>query len=115
MTSLTILPTENYNLPFMGHKIPYLSSLLVTCHQSSRLYGVSLQHGNRIKLFFIVTGKSTAVNDIYMITWTTVVPTKSDSDAISCLQMLRTLHLNQRGSIDQWCIIPILRIGLIHK
>ena len=37
---LTILPTENYNLPFMGHKIPYLSSLLVTCHQSSRLYGV---------------------------------------------------------------------------
>ena len=50
-----------------------------------------------------------------MITWTTVVPTKSDSDTISCLQMLRTLHLNQRGSIDQWCIIPILRIGLIHK
>ena len=40
-TSLTILPTENYNLPFMGHKIPYLSSLLVTCHQSSRLYGVN--------------------------------------------------------------------------
>ena len=38
--SLTILPTGNYNLPFMGHKIPYLSSLLVTCHQSSRLYGV---------------------------------------------------------------------------
>ena len=40
--SLTILPTENYNLPFMGHKIPHLSSLLVTCHQSSRLYGVVL-------------------------------------------------------------------------
>ena len=38
--SLTILPTENYNLHFMEHKIPYLSSLLVTCHQSSRLYGV---------------------------------------------------------------------------
>ena len=38
--SLTILPTENYNLPFMGHKNLYLSSLLVTCHQSSRLYGV---------------------------------------------------------------------------
>ena len=38
--SLTILPTENYDLPFMGHKISYLSSLLVTCHQSSRLYGV---------------------------------------------------------------------------
>ena len=38
--SLTILPTENNNRPFMGHKIMYLSSLLVTCHQSSRLYGV---------------------------------------------------------------------------
>ena len=44
-TSLTILPTENYNLPFKGHKIPYLSSLLVTCHQSSRLNSVNtLQH-----------------------------------------------------------------------
>ena len=40
--SLKNLPTENYNLPFMGHKNPYLSSLLVTCHQSSRLYGVRL-------------------------------------------------------------------------
>ena len=38
--SLLFLPTENYNLPFMGHEIPYPSSLLVTCHQSSRLYGV---------------------------------------------------------------------------
>ena len=38
--SLRILPIENYNLPFMRPKIPYLSSLLVTCHQSSRLYGV---------------------------------------------------------------------------
>ena len=36
------MPTENYNLPFMGHKSPYLSSLLVTCHQSSRLYGVTM-------------------------------------------------------------------------
>ena len=44
--SLTILPTINYNLPFIGHKIPYLSSLLVTCNQSSRLYGVvSILHG----------------------------------------------------------------------
>ena len=40
--SLRILPIENYNLPFMRPKIPYLSSLLVTCHQSSRLYGVIL-------------------------------------------------------------------------
>ena len=38
--SLRILPIENYDLPFMRPKIPYLSSLLVTCHQSSRLYGV---------------------------------------------------------------------------
>ena len=40
--SLRILPIKNYNLPFMPPKIPYLSSLLVTCHQSSRLYGVYL-------------------------------------------------------------------------
>ena len=40
MASLKILPTGKYNLPFIGHKNPYLSSLLVTCHQSSRLYGV---------------------------------------------------------------------------
>ena len=26
----------------MGHKIPFLSSLLVTCHLSSRLYGVRM-------------------------------------------------------------------------
>ena len=42
--SLRILPIENYNLPFMRPKIPYLSSLLVTCHKSSRLYGVILSH-----------------------------------------------------------------------
>ena len=46
--SLTILPTVNYNPPSMGHKIPYLSSLLVTCHQSNRLYGVTTK---RIALF----------------------------------------------------------------
>ena len=40
--SLTILPTANYNLPFMGHKLLYLPSLLVTCHQSSGLYSVML-------------------------------------------------------------------------
>ena len=38
--SLTIMPTVNYILPFIGHKIRYLSSSLVTYHQSSRLYGV---------------------------------------------------------------------------
>ena len=42
MGSLTILPIENYNQPFIGHKISYLSSLLVTCHLSSRLYGVDI-------------------------------------------------------------------------
>ena len=30
----------------MGHKNPYLSSLLVTCHQSSRLYGVRIDIHN---------------------------------------------------------------------
>ena len=41
--SLIFLPSENYNLHFMGYKNPYLSSLLVTCHQNSRLYGVCWQ------------------------------------------------------------------------
>ena len=49
----------------------------------------------------------------------TIVPTKSDSDVIFCLQMLSkiltcTLHLSKRESIDNLCINPILWIGLIH-
>ena len=51
---------------------------------------------------------------------TTVVPTKSDSDVILCLQLLSktlkcTLHFSQSKLIDHLCINPILRIGLIHK
>ena len=50
----------------------------------------------------------------------TVVPTKSDSNVILCLQLLNkiltcTLHLSIRDSIDHLCINPILWIGLIHK
>ena len=50
----------------------------------------------------------------------TVVPTKSDTQVIFCLQLLSktitfTLHLSQHKSIDHLCINPILRIGLIHK
>ena len=63
--SLTILPTENYNLPFMGHKIPYLSSLLVTCHQSSRLsnyYNVSSWRNTPIKLTHFDKTKKRAHN-----------------------------------------------------
>ena len=50
----------------------------------------------------------------------TVVPILSDSDVIICLQLLSkaltcTLHLSLSESIDQLCINPILRIGLIHK
>ena len=50
----------------------------------------------------------------------TVVPTKSDSDEILCLQLLSKplackRHLSWRESIDHLCINPILRIGLIHK
>ena len=50
----------------------------------------------------------------------TVMPTKSDSDVIFCLQLLRktfncTLHLSYRESIDYVCINHILWIGLIHK
>ena len=53
--SLTILPTENYNPPSMGQKIPYLSSLLVACHQSSRLYGVVVPFANSLNNDLSVT------------------------------------------------------------
>ena len=51
---------------------------------------------------------------------TTIVPTKSDSDAILCLPLLSktltcTPHLSKHESIDHLCINPILQIGLIHK
>ena len=39
-----------------------------------------------------------------------VVPAKSDSDVMFCLQRIRDL-----GSIDHLCINPIHRIGLILK
>ena len=50
----------------------------------------------------------------------TVVPAKSDSDVIRCLQLQSkilkcTLRLSKRESIDHLCIIPFLQIGLIHK
>ena len=49
-----------------------------------------------------------------------VVPTKSDSDVVFCLQLLSktltcSLHLSLRESIDHMCINPIMWIGLIHK
>ena len=50
----------------------------------------------------------------------TVMPAKSDSDVVFCLQLLSktltcTLHLNQCESIYHVCINAILRIGLMHK
>ena len=38
------------------------------------------------------------------------MPTKSDNDAMFCLQSYQDLE-----SIDHLCINPIRRIGLIHK
>ena len=50
----------------------------------------------------------------------TVVPTKSDSDALFCLQLLSktftcTLQFSLRESIDHLCINPIHWIVLLHK
>ena len=47
----------------------------------------------------------------------TVVPTKSDSDIIFCLQLLSKIltcivHLSQRELIDHLCINPILNQSL---
>ena len=49
----------------------------------------------------------------------TVLPAKSDSDVVFCLQLFSktltcTLHLSSCESIDHLCVKPILRIGLIH-
>ena len=50
----------------------------------------------------------------------TILPAKSDSDVVFCLQLLSktltcTLHMSKCKSMDHMCINPILRIGLIHK
>ena len=50
----------------------------------------------------------------------TILPAKSDSDVVFCLQLLSkkltcTLHLSKCESMDHMCINPILQIGLIHK
>ena len=49
----------------------------------------------------------------------TILPAKSDSDVMFCLQLLSktlncTHHLGSRDSKDLLCINPILWIGLIH-
>ena len=49
------------------------------------------------------------VDEGYGITCT-VLPVKSDSDVMFCLQSTRDLE-----SIDYVCINPIRRLGLIHK
>ena len=51
-----------------------------------------------------------------MSTDTTVLPAKSDSDVVFCLQLLSktltcTLHLSLYESIYHLCINPILQIG----
>ena len=57
----------------------------------------------------------------YIIYSSTVVPNKSDSDVLFCLQLLSktltcTLHLSYNFElIDHVCINSILRRGLIHK
>ena len=59
-------------------------------------------------------------NNSDKLAWSTVVPTKSDSDVKHRLQLLSktltcTLHLSTHESIDHLCINFIHRIGLIHK
>ena len=47
---------------------------------------------------------------ILLINYGIVLPAKSDSDAMFCLQSYQDLE-----SIDHLCINPILWIGLIHN
>ena len=46
----------------------------------------------------------------HLLEHSTVLPAKSDSDVMFCLQCIGDLE-----SIDHLCINPIHRIGLIHK
>ena len=70
--------------------------------------------------FILLKFKFQSYNTIENTNVITVVPTKSDSDTILCLQLLSkiltcTLHLSLRESIDHLCMYPILKIGLLHK
>ena len=61
---------------------------------------------------FVVSMKH---NQVFPLGTSTVVPTKSDSAVILCLQLLSktltcTLNLSACVSIDHLCINPILRI-----
>ena len=70
--------------------------------------------------FIQLTFKFQSYNTIENTNVSTVVPTKSDSDTILCLQLLSKtltcrLHLSLRESIDHLCMYPILKIRLLHK
>ena len=57
-----------------------------------------------------------ALKTLWTSSRATVMPTKSDSDVVLCLQLLSkklncTLYLSECESIDHLCINPILRIG----
>ena len=58
--SLTILSTKKYNLPFMGHKNPYLSSLSSACFcrisQQSQVYSSTTEY-RRASLTILSTKK----------------------------------------------------------
>ena len=74
--SLRILPTENYNLPFMWSKIPFLSSLLVTCHQSSRLYGV------HTAIYLFKAKNNTSRETEHLIDYVQYTPNKKETHTI---------------------------------
>ena len=111
------------------------SSILVFCSALRLQTGKRTKH-NHISNAFLYTRKpstfdldSTAFTVLSSVSvlvnkktniHTTVVPTKSYSGVILCLQLLSktltcTLHLSYSESIDHLCINPIQRIGLIRK
>ena len=84
----------------------------VNCEKSQQMTTKACNITQHAKLVFLI------LQDEH-----TVVPAKSDSDVIFCLQSFSktltcTRHLkclSSRESIDHLCINPILQIGLIHK
>ena len=60
----------------------------------------------------MLSSNTTKLTFLFMAMPATVMPTRSDSDVILCLQLLGktlkcTLHLSQSESIDHLCINPI--------
>ena len=66
--------------------------------------------GHKLRISFYLAKSMFSFYLFRIFIWLTVLPAKSDSDVMFCLQCYRDVE-----SIYHLCINPICRIGLIHK